>query len=63
MTSRALTIYFKNGSTGRFEQVTDVKHYHDGVELTFNYVSASRPGVAVSASFTRSNIAGYSVDV
>lgn len=53
-----VTIFFKNGKTARFEQVTDLKAY--GVKLEFDFLSVS-DGVIKTATFDHSQFAGITV--
>ncbi|QHJ79875.1 MAG: hypothetical protein [Caudoviricetes sp.] len=53
-----VTIFFKNGTTARFEQVTDFRAY--GRKLEFKFLSVS-DGVTKSAVFDHAHIAGITI--
>lgn len=53
-----VTIFFTNGKTARFEQVTMLKAY--GVKLEFDFLSVS-DDVIKTATFDHTHIAGITV--
>lgn len=57
--NESLTIYFENGRTTNFEQITDVE-INENDTLTFNYVD-QKSQVKRWAFFTFDLIAGFSI--
>lgn len=60
MNKKRVTIFYKNGATSRFEQVTDLKCSDMWTTVSFHYISAA-DGLKSFANFSKQEIAGWSI--
>ena len=56
----AITIFLKNGSTLRFNDILDFRQDNVKGTLSFKYTSASRPGIQCVAEFYTKAMVGWS---